>query len=81
MENVAADVRLESIESFQSTIRKSEKARAQMTQKGGNTVLIEKRLRAFHISLVVLEKVWHDKPHLCSQEELERAREVLTAIC
>lgn len=80
MENTPADVKSESIEFFQSTIRKSEKALAQMTGKAVSTSLVEKRLKAFHIGLTVLEKVWHDKPHLCSQAELARARKVLTGL-
>ena len=39
MENVSNVNKLESIKSLQSTIRKSEKALAQMTEKGANTTI------------------------------------------
>ncbi|WP_278245228.1 hypothetical protein [Clostridium sulfidigenes] len=42
MENVSDECKLESIKSFQSTISKSEKALAQITEKGSNTTLIKK---------------------------------------
>ena len=77
MENTPMKVKVESINSFQSTIRKSEKARVQMTEKGASTSLIDKRLQALRIGLTVLDKVWHDQPHPYSQEELAGARDVL----
>lgn len=46
MENVSNAVKLESIKSFQSTIGKLEKALTQMTEKGANTTLVEKRYKA-----------------------------------
>ncbi|MGH2318548.1 hypothetical protein ACRC6Q_12300 [Planococcus sp. SE5232] len=80
MESVPAAVQLESIKSFQSTIRKSEKALAQMKEKGASTRLIEKRLQAFDIGLAVLETVWHEKPNSYSKEEMTEARDVLAGL-
>lgn len=57
MEDVSSVDKLESIKSFQSTISKTEKALAQLTQKGTNTTLLRKRLDALHIGLDVLENV------------------------
>lgn len=80
MENVSAEVRLESIKSFQSTIRKSEKALIQMTDKGASTSLLEKRLKALRIGLAVLEMLWYEKPHPYSEKELVETREVLSGL-
>ena len=77
MDKVSADIQLESIKSFQSTIRKLEKAAAQMKDKGAQTGLVEKRLRALLIGLAVLEMVWNEKPNSFSTEELAQARAVL----
>ena len=78
MENVPSEYKLESIRSLQSTISKSEKALAQMTQKGANTTLIKKRLKALHIGLVLIENVWNQRPHHYTHEDLAEARNVLT---
>jgi hypothetical protein len=80
MENVSNVDQLESIKSFQSTIRKSEKALAQMTQKGTNTTLLKKRLNALYIGLAILEHLWNQRPHYYTQEELAEARNVLTGL-
>lgn len=80
MDNIAAKVKLESIESFQSSIRKSEKALTQMAQKGVHTSLIEKRLKALYIGLAVLEKLWNDQPYPYSQEELAETRNILMGL-
>ncbi|MFY0759505.1 hypothetical protein AB1K32_11550 [Metabacillus dongyingensis] len=80
MENVSNVDKLESIKSFQSTIGKSEKALAQMTQKGANTTLIKKRLKALYIGLAMLENVWNQRPHHYTQEDLAEARNVLTGL-
>lgn len=77
MENIPTKVKLESINSFQSTIRKSEKARIQMTEKGASTSLIDKRLQALRIGLAVLDKAWHDQSHPYSLDELAGAGDVL----
>ena len=80
MENVSNINKLESIKSFQSTISKSEKALAQMTQKGTNTILLKKRLKALYIGLAMLENVWNQRPHLYTQEDLAEARNILTGL-
>lgn len=80
MENVSNADKLESIKSFQSTISKSEKALAQMTQKGANTALLKKRLKALYIGLAILENVWNQRPHHYTQEDLAEARNVLTGL-
>lgn len=77
MEDVSEIVKMESIKSFQSTIRKMEKGLAQMKGKGANTILIEKRLHAMRVGLAVLEKDWTRHPHPYGQEVLSEAREVL----
>lgn len=80
MENVSKVNKLESIKSFQSTIRKTEKALAQMTEKGANTTLLKKRLNALYIGLAMLENIWNEKPHQYTQEDLAEARNVLTGL-
>jgi hypothetical protein len=80
MENVSNVNKLESIKSFQSTISKSENALAQMTQKGSNTTLLKKRLKALYIGLAMLENVWNQRPHHYTQEDLAEARNVLTGL-
>lgn len=80
MEHVSDVIKLESIKAFQSAIRKSEKALAQMTQKGSNTTLIKKRLQALKIGLAMLENVWNQIPHHYTQEDLADARNVLTGL-
>lgn len=80
MENVSNAVQMESIKSFQSTISKCENGLAQMTQKGTNTTLIAKRLKALHIGLAMLENVWSQKPHHYTQEDIAEARNVLTGL-
>ena len=80
METVSNVNKLESIKSFQSTINKSEKALAQMTQKGANTTLLEKRLKALYIGLAMLENVWNQRPHHYTLEDLAEARKVLTGL-
>ena len=56
MESISSVCKLDSIKSLQSTISKLEKALAQMIQKGANTTLVKKRLKAISIGLAVLEK-------------------------
>lgn len=70
----------QSIEAFQSAIRKSESALNKMMQKGTNTTLLEKRLNALKIGLAVLEKEWFDKPHAYNGQSLEIARGILIGI-
>jgi len=80
MENVSNVDKLESIKSFQSTISKLENALATMTQKGANTTLLKKRLKAIYIGLAMLENVWNQKKHHYTQKDLAEARNVLTGI-
>ncbi|HSP46872.1 MAG TPA: hypothetical protein VLN47_02195 [Clostridiaceae bacterium] len=80
MEKVSQKEQLESIKSFQSTIRKSEKALVQMTEKGASTTLVKKRLSALLIGLAVLEDVWNQKPHAYTREEMAEARHVLSGL-
>lgn len=80
MNTLSNEDKLESIKSFQSTISKTEKALAQMTEKGANTALIKKRLKAFYIGLAILEHHWNQKPHHYTQEDLAEARNVLTGL-
>lgn len=71
---------LESIKALQSTIRKSEKALTQMTEKGANTTLLQKRLTALHVGLAMLENLWNQKPHQYTQGDLSDARNVLVGL-
>jgi hypothetical protein len=80
MENVSNIDKLESIKSLQSTINKLETALSQMTQKGANTTLVKKRLKAIVIGLAILENVWNLKPHHYTQEDLTETRNVLTGL-
>ncbi len=80
MEDVSNVVKLESLKSIQSTISKLEKALATMTQKGANTTLLKKRLKAIYIGLAMLENVWNQRMHHYTQEDLAEARNVLTGL-
>ena len=78
MENVSNVDKLEAIKSFQSTISKLENALSQMTQKGANTTLVKKRLKAICIGLAMLENVWNQRTYHYTQEYIAEARNVLT---
>ena len=80
MEKLTEAVKAESLKSFQSTIRKSENALSSMTEKGANTTLVSKRLKALRIGLAVLEQVWDEKPHPYTHEDLAEARILLAAL-
>lgn len=80
MENVSETIKQESIKSLQSTIRKTDKAIINMSMKGANTTLIEKRLKAFNIGLAILESVWNQKPHQYTREDLAEARGILAGL-
>ena len=62
MENVTSVDKLETIKALQSTIGKLENAFSQMAQKGVNTSLVKKRLKAVRIGLAALQNVW-DQNH------------------
>ena len=80
MDNTSNEEKLESIKSFQSSIRKSEKALAQMIEKGANTTLLSKRLKALQIGLAILEKVWNSRPHEYGKEDLAEAQDTLMGL-
>lgn len=80
MEIVSDVEKLESIKSLQSTIHKLENSLSQMIQKGSNTTLVKKRLKAIYIGLAALENIWNQKTHLYTQEDLVEARNVLTGL-
>ncbi|SEJ70136.1 hypothetical protein SAMN04488127_2545 [Bhargavaea ginsengi] len=80
MNSVTETIKTESIQSFQSTIRKMEKGLAQMKEKGANTTLIEKRLHAMRIGLALLENVWNRQSHHYGQGVLSDARTVLRGL-
>ncbi|WP_394232037.1 hypothetical protein [Niallia oryzisoli] len=82
MENVSSTEKLESIKSFQSTIRKTEKALAQMNQKSANITLITKRLNALQIGLAILETIWNQSqtPQHYTQTDFVEARNVLASL-
>lgn len=80
MESVSQKEQLESIKSFQSSIRKMEKAMDQMTGKGANTTVVKKRLDALYVGLAVLESVWSGNDHPFTGEELTEARHILEGL-
>ena len=80
MENVSQEDLLQSIKAFQSTIRKSGNALVNMTQKRNNTTLLQKRLQALYIGLALLEKVWNQKSHPYTEEDIAEARLVLMGL-
>ncbi|MGQ8872339.1 hypothetical protein [Paenibacillus sp. TSA_86.1] len=61
IEPLSEIVQRQSIEAFQSVIRKSKNALQNMVEKGANTSVIEKRLHALIISLHILEHDWSGK--------------------
>lgn len=80
MERVTETTKAESLASFRSTIRKSENALTSMTQKGTNTVLVAKRLKALRIGLAVLEHIWDGKQYQYAQVDLVEARTVISGL-
>jgi hypothetical protein len=80
MENASEEIKLESISSLQSSIRKSENALTHMAAKGANTTLVKKRLTALQIGLAVLEHVWNEMPLHYSAQELSEASQVLSGL-
>jgi hypothetical protein len=71
---------LESIKFLESTIRKLENALSQMTEKGANTTLVKKRLKAVDIGLAIIEYVCNQKPHHYTQDDLAEARNILIGL-
>lgn len=80
MEGVTSTERQEAIASIQSTIRKLEKALAQMRQKEAHITLVEKRLKAVCISLAVLENLWEQNPYAYTAQDLVETRAVLMGL-
>lgn len=80
MEDVSNSDKMESIKSLQSTINKLENALSQMANKGANTTLVKKRLKAVYIGLAVLEHVWNQSPLHYTQEDLAEARNVISGL-
>jgi hypothetical protein len=80
LQSVSKEVKTESIEAFQSAIRKSENALESMSHKGSNTTLIKKRLHALTVGLAVLESYWDQMPCDYNREELAEARNVLIGL-
>ncbi|WP_039042329.1 hypothetical protein [Sporosarcina sp. ZBG7A] len=80
MENATNVNKVESIKSLQSTINKLENAFSQMTQKGANTTLVKKRLKAVSIGLATLEYAWDQKPYHYTPADLVEARSVLNGL-
>lgn len=80
MEKVSNETKMESIESLQSTIRKCEKALAQMSEKGANTTLVKKRLKALCVGLAILENLWNERSHQYSQEDLIEGLDLLSGL-
>lgn len=80
MKNITNVDKLESIKSLESTISKLENALSQITQKGSNTTLVKKRLKAVCIGLAMLENIWDRKPHYYTQENIVEARNVLAGL-
>jgi len=74
---ISEQEKIESIHSYQSTIRKMEKSLAGMQKKESDTKLIRRRLEAVKIGLAALEYAWFGKAHGHQIEEMTEAREVL----
>jgi hypothetical protein len=77
MEDVSGSVLTVSKKALQSAVGKSKRALAQMTQKGANTSLLVKRLKALSISLIVLENEGKHLSTLFSHSELAETRSIL----
>ncbi|WP_366296053.1 hypothetical protein [Paenibacillus sp. AN1007] len=81
METVSETEQMQSIEAFQSVIRKSENALQNMTEKGANTSVLEKRLHALCVSLHVLGYIWNRIPEQgYSRLEITEARHVMNKL-
>ena len=80
MENLTPDEKQESIEAFQSIIRKSENALISMKSGTAQTRLLEKRLKAARIGEQVLTARWEGKELDVGVEELVEAKQVLEGL-
>ncbi|WP_427050680.1 hypothetical protein [Paenibacillus sp. TC-CSREp1] len=78
IEPVPEIVQRQSIEAFQSAIRKSENAQKNMKGKKANTSVIEKRLHALVVSLHILEQTWYKSAdHQYDISEINEACDVM----
>jgi len=77
---ISEQKKMESIYSYQSTIRKMEKALAGMEKKGSDLKLIRRRLESVRIGLAALEYAWSDQALRYHPEEMKEAREVLSKL-
>ncbi len=80
MENVTHEEQQQSIEAFQSIIRKSENALASMKSGSPQTKLLEKRLKAARIGADILPARWEGKDLDISNEDLVEAKGVLEGL-
>ena len=80
MREISDKEKRESVNSYQSTIRKMEKALAEMQRKDANTTLVSKRLESLRIGLAVIEYAWYGKTLEYRVEELIKAREILSGL-
>lgn len=80
MTEISEQKKMESIHSYQSTIRKMEKALAGMEKKGSDLKLIRRRLESVRIGLAALEYAWSDQALSYHPEEMKEAREVLSKL-
>lgn len=80
MKEVEEDVIEDSKKAILSAIGKSERALIQMYQKGANTSLLSKRLKALSISLDVLKSIGKPLSALYSNNDLIETRSTLTKL-
>lgn len=70
----------ESMKALQSAIRKSERALAQMVQKGASTTLISKRLKALKVGLIILENGGEPLMNSVDRNELSETKSTLQSL-
>lgn len=80
MKEVEEVVIEDSMKAILSAIGKSERALIQMSQKGANTSLLSKRLKALSISLDVLKSKGKPLSALYSNNDLIETRSILTKL-
>ncbi|WP_061809413.1 hypothetical protein [Rossellomorea vietnamensis] len=80
MKQFRSEEQQQSIEAFQSIIRKSENALARMNPGTPQTNLLEKRLNAARIGEEILHARWEGKELAVSKDELMAAKEVLEGL-
>ncbi|MBW3111611.1 hypothetical protein KYJ26_07205 [Bacillus sp. MCCB 382] len=80
MDNITNEEKQQSIEAFQSVIRKSENALASMKSGSAQSRLLEKRLKAARIGEGLLAARWEGKELDVSHDELVEAKQVLEGL-